>query len=512
MTKLLLLLSLVCTSFKLTAQLAVLNCAGGRYTNDVFASVTKTPDVIFGYNTTRDNSNATNYNQTLRFDFYEPAGDLALQRPLIILAFGGGFISGQRSDLELICIALAKKGYATASIDYRLIHPSVGNYFVVGGSTALLIDEVIKASADMKAAIRYFKRDAATTKTFKIDTTKIIIGGASAGSIAALQTAYADAIDETSSTTTAYNNNGGFEGNTDLPSPNNLLPFYNSRGIAGVLNIAGGVLDTTLVDADNPPVYASQGEADEVVPYNYGQLSFNGTPVPLSLFGSNLIKTRANNIGLKNELYPIPGGNHESPGTEPYVSNIVTDASAFIQSIVCASILPVTLTSFNVHSNNCDAVVSWQTSAEMQSSHYDIEASEDGILFTKAGLVYSKNSANGAAYTYRLNDYTHPAWFRIKTTDKDGSFTYSSIQKFNPACVGSLQVFPNPAHTWAVVNGLQTGMQVHIINAEGKLLWSQKAAGNTLQIPLSTFANGLLLVQVKYDNGKVAKNIKLIKK
>jgi hypothetical protein len=511
MKKLLPVLLLLTTSFTLTAQFSVTNCGNGRYINDVFPNVTKTSDLIFGNNTTTDYSTGTVYNQTLRLDFYEPTGDVAVQRPLIILAFGGAFITGQRTDMDSICIALAKKGYAAATIDYRLIYPSVANYFVVGTSSSLLIDEVIKASADMKAAIRFFKRDAATTKTYRIDTTKIILGGASSGAIAAVQTAYSASVNENPGVTTAYNNNGGFEGNTDLPAPNNLRPTYTATGIAGVLNIAGAVLDTNLIDANEPPIYSAQGSADEVVPYNYGQLSFNGTPVPLFVYGSNLITTRAKNIGLKNELYTIPGGNHQSPGTQPYISKIITDVSAFIQSIVCSSTLPVTLVSFNVNSSNCDAVINWQTATENQGSLYDVESSADGIHFTKIGMVNSRNVANGASYTFKPQGYRQASWFRLKMVDKDGSFTYSPVQKFSPQCGPSLAVFPNPAHTRATISGLGTGMQVDVINAEGRLLWSQKAAGSSLQIPMLKFADGLLLVQVRGGDGKILTSSRLIK-
>jgi hypothetical protein len=511
MTKFLLLLSLVLTSFRINAQLSLATCVNGRYTNDVFAAVTKTPNIVFGNNNVTDNSTGTTYNQTLRLDFYEPAGDLAVQRPLIILAFGGGFIQGQRSDLDSICTVLAKKGYATATIDYRLIYNSFGNYFVVSGSNALLVDEVIKASADMKAAIRFFKRDAATTKTYRIDTTKIFVGGASAGSIAALQTAYADDISESPATTNAYNNNGGFEGNTDLPAPDNLLPTYNSRGIAGVLNIAGGVIDTSLVDSFNPPLYSSQGDADEVVPYNYGQLTFNGTAVPLSLFGSNLIKRRANNIGLKNELYTVPGGNHESPGKAPHIGKILTDGSAFLASIVCTASFPVKLASFTVQGSNCTAILNWQTATEINNSHYEVESSTDGIRFGKVETVVAKNVANGANYNFKLSSYGQAIWFRLKMVDKDGSYTYSQLQKFKPACSGTVQVYPNPANIRAVVSGLQPNMLVNIMNAEGKLLWSQKASGTTFHIPLTNFTNGLLLVQVRDNNGAIISNTKLIK-
>jgi predicted esterase len=511
MKQLLLLFLLAGSALTSTAQDPALNCGDGRYVENKFADVTKTTGVTFGFNTSKDYVTQATFNHELKFDFYEPTGDLATKRPLIILLFGGGFISGTRADMDPICIALARKGYATATIDYRLINNNFLNIFTVFNSNALLTDEVVKAASDLKAAIRYFKRDAATTNLYKIDPTKIIVGGASAGSIAALMAAYTDDATENPSATAAYLANGGIEGNTDLPAPNNLLPAYNASGIAAVLNIAGGVGDTSLIDANNPPIYSSQGTADEVVPYNYGPIAYNGFASPTFLYGSNLITTRANNIGLKNVLYPIPDGGHESPGGDPYIGNIINGSAAFLQTIVCAGSLPVTLTNFKVESKNCTAILRWQTATEQQSSHYDVETSLDGVRFTKVATIKSRNIINGATYIYDLKGYTQAAWFRLKLADKDGSFTYSPMQKLTPSCVASLQVYPNPAQSQATVGGLQTGMQVHLINAEGKLLWSQRASGNTLQIPLTKFAKGVLLVQVKDSNGQVLTNSKLIK-
>lgn len=505
-------LSICCVALKATAQNPALNCGSGRYTSDVFTDAIKTPNVTYGVNTTRDYSvPGSSYSHTLQFDFYEPTGDLATKRPLVILLFGGGFVTGQRSDMEPICRALAKKGYTAAAIDYRLLYNSTSNLFLTFFTTALLQDEVVKAAGDVKAAIRYFKRDAATTNLYKIDTTKIIVGGASAGAIAVLQAAYADNATEYAPATAAYLANGGIEGNTDLPAPDNLLPTYNANGIAAVLNIAGGVGDTSLVDANNPPIYSSQGTADEVIPYNFGVVSYGGLASTTTIYGTNLIRTRANNIGLKNELYSIPGGNHESPGTEPYISTIITGASAFLSSIVCAGTLPVTLNSFNVQSVNCIAVLRWQTATEKQSSHYNVETSLDGVRFTNVATVNSRNLGTGAAYTYNLKGYTQAIWIRLKMADKDGGFTYSPVQKFTPACIAAPQLYPNPARSQATLNGLQAGMQVHLINAEGKLLWSQRAVGAIMQIPLSSFANGVLLVQVKDINGKILTSSKLIK-
>ena len=511
MNKYIPLLSLLLLSQAISAQSPELNCGNGRYRNDVFTNVTKTSDLIFGYNIITDYFAASTTNAILKMDFYEPTGDVATKRPLIILMFGGGFIQGTRADLEPICIALAKKGYATATIDYRLVVNNFFNLFTVFGSEALLTDEVVKAGSDLKAAIRFFKNNAATTNTFKIDTTKIILGGASSGSIAALHVAYTDDINENTKFTTAYTNNGGFEGNTDLQAPNQLKGAHNASGVFAFLNIAGGIADTLLIDANESPIYTSQGTADEVVPFNKGMIAYQGFSTPVSLFGGNLITLRANNIGLKNEFFPITNGLHESPAEPANILKIITDGSAFLEKVVCASTLPVILSSFVVNSANCAAVLQWKTATEQLNSHYDIETSTDGFRFNKIATVQSSNAANGADYKYNFSGYRQSVLFRLKMVDKDGRFTYSPVQRFSPACLPAVSVYPNPVRSLVNVSGIQTGMFVQVLGADGRLLFSQKVLSTTMQIPVSSFSNGMLLVQIKDNNGKILSSTKVLK-
>ncbi len=513
MNKLLFIVIAVCLSQFSYSQSSTISCGSGRYYDDVFVNYTKTTGITYGFNSITDYSTSAIVNQELKFDFYEPTGDLAVKRPLIILMFGGGFIGGQRSNLNGICLALARKGYTTATIDYRLISNNSANFSLVYSSKNLLADEMIKASSDLKAAIRFFKHNAATSNTFKIDTSKIIVGGISAGSIAAFNAAYIDDIYECSEFTSVYNDNGGFEGNTDLPSPNNLLPAYNSKGIAGFFNLAGAIIDTALIDSNDPPIYSSQGAADEVVPYNYGIIQLPGLSTATKFYGSNLIAARTKNIGLKNEVLPISGGDHASPLIDPYIRQNINNGSSFFESIICNGLvpLPVTLTSFLVKSENCNAVLHWKTVAELQSSYYEIEVSADGVRFSKIATVTSENSADGKDYSYAINGFSQPALFRLKMIDKDGRFSYSGVQQFSSACAPSVNIYPNPAKDFATVSGLQAGMRVQLVNASGKLIFAQKSAGATLQIPLSTFSNGLLMVQVIDKNGKLIKSGKLLK-
>ena len=57
---------------------AVFDTTGGRYQRPIFPNVTVTRGVTFGAA-----PRFSGANQTLLFDFYEPTGDVAPQRPLI---------------------------------------------------------------------------------------------------------------------------------------------------------------------------------------------------------------------------------------------------------------------------------------------------------------------------------------------------------------------------------------------------------------------------------------------
>ena len=59
---------------------------------------------------------------TLQLDVYRPVGDAVAQRPLVVFVHGGGFSGGSRTSPEIVDEAntLARQGYVTASISYRL--------------------------------------------------------------------------------------------------------------------------------------------------------------------------------------------------------------------------------------------------------------------------------------------------------------------------------------------------------------------------------------------------------
>jgi acetyl esterase/lipase len=494
------------------AQNANLACGNGRYINNLFPGPpTTTTGVVFGYNTSRNYASGALTPVTLRLDVYEPAGDVAAQRPLIILAFGGAFIQGSRQDADIvaICQEFARKGYVTAAIDYRIVTGTL-NQFAVLGNQSFLIDEVVRAASDMKAAVRFFKHDAATANAYRIDPTKIFVGGFSAGAITALEVAYTDAITDNPLTTAAYTANGGLEGNTDLAGADALLPTYNSTGIAGVFNIAGGVNKLSIIDANDPPLYSAQGTADTTVPYDCGVIQLT----QFTICGSHQVKQRADTVGLANQLHPVVGGNHGSPANDPDRTQIIAEAAAFLQPLVCgAGPLPVVLTSFSGRvEGDCTATLTWQTASEHNSRAYEVQASGNGKTFVPIGTVPSENRAAGASYTYRAGSVLGTRYYRLRMVDADGTAAYSPVVTLRATCeVEPLQLVPNPVRDYALVSGLPAGQcQLLLYNATGQRVLKLTAEGSA-RLVLSNLPPGVYLLKVLAPNGMPSSTTRVVK-
>lgn len=272
-------------------------CASGRYAESVFTQFNLTSNLTYG-----QNSNWANSNTTLKLDFYEPANDPLSARPLIIWVHGGSFIGGSKTDPDVKALSerFAKKGYVCASIDYRL------GFFPFDSTNA--VKAVVRAVQDLKAAIRYFYKDAQTTNTFKIDTNHIFIGGSSAGAITALHVAYLNDACEFSAymNAGALANLGGLEGTSGNPG-------YSTK-VHAVINGCGALAQYNWLETGDVPLCSVHGTNDGTVTYNRGLVN-PGTPL-MYLDGSRMLHERACAVGVTNQFYTFNNAPHV-----PYLSN-----------------------------------------------------------------------------------------------------------------------------------------------------------------------------------------------
>jgi dienelactone hydrolase len=125
----------------------------------------------------------------LKLDLYRPVGDADLW-PAVVLAHGGGFVSGRRQDMSAIAGAFARRGYLTVTIDYRL---SKGGWFP---ATSLDQPGLAAAAAlardDMETAVAWLRANA---EVQLVDPRRIAVAGYSAGGMTALAVAADPAAD-----------------------------------------------------------------------------------------------------------------------------------------------------------------------------------------------------------------------------------------------------------------------------------------------------------------------------
>jgi hypothetical protein len=308
---------LFCTA---AAAQTVGSCDGDRFINEVFTEV-EISTIQYGEN--------VNYGVTeaLIMDVYEPEGDTAAARPVAIFAHGGGFIFGSRTEMDYLCTEYTKRGYVAATIDYRKLQ-------VAGLDSVNAAEGLIRCMQDMKAAVRYFRNDAITANTYRVDTNFIFVGGYSAGAIAALHTAYWDAeVMAPEYIEQLLIAEGGLEGQSS--------DFMNvSSSVQGVINLSGGLIDADWVEADGPPLASYHGTDDGTVFINTGLAAG-----ALLLEGSEVIHARADEVGLKDYFYILEGGGHDGifevgPFAEDY-NTFLEETWMFQESILCSEVSSV---------------------------------------------------------------------------------------------------------------------------------------------------------------------------
>lgn len=320
-TKFYLLLVLVAGSAQLFAQ------CGQRYKDMIFSNVTKTSNVTF----------STANSATLKMDIYEPTGDTASQRPVLIMAHGGSFIGGDKGTDNVcvqICTNYAKRGYVTADIQYRL---AADAFDMLDSSKA--IEVVLKAISDGKSAIRFFRKDAATANTYKINPNWIFAGGNSAGAVLYMHVIYLDSLGEAPPAfQTIINQNGGIEGNSGNDG-------YSSE-LSAIINLAGGLNKPEFVGPGNKPSFNAQGSADVTVPYSCANAQSGVTPVRLC--GLGVLQGQYDQYGIENSSIVYPGAGHcPWQNSSAMMTQIDTTSANFLYSLMCSTSTSINDIKFN---------------------------------------------------------------------------------------------------------------------------------------------------------------------
>lgn len=268
-----------------------------RYRESIFSESLSLTDVFYG---SSPQWIWPYWDEDLYLDIYMPDGDDNPKRPLMIFAHSGGFLNGSKEvdNMVAICDSFARKGYVTATIDYRK------------GFDPLDSESAERAAyrglQDGKAAVRYFKENASL---YDIDTNYIFFGGMSAGGFISLNVGYMDKEEERPESTYG----GGLVNDLKcLDCAGNEFP--HSSKVRAILDYWGGVNDTTIIESGNISMLIMHGENDVTVPFVYGH-PFGLFTLPES-YGGLPISERAENSAVYYEFFTSEGPLHMLDGSD----------------------------------------------------------------------------------------------------------------------------------------------------------------------------------------------------
>jgi len=155
--------------------------------------------------------------------------------------------------------------------------------------------------------------------------------------------------------------------------------------------------------------------------------------------------------------------------------------------------LPLKLISFTGTKQNSNALLQWTTSNEVNLSHFEIQRSDNGQVFTTIGTL----RAGGNTYSFPdINVFVSKAnvFYRLKSVDTDGQFTYTNIIKLSQQLSGSLTIYPNPVKDVLSISGLKQNGSILLYGMDGKLLKQLNVSAQVMTIDMRVYAKGIYLL------------------
>lgn len=152
--------------------------------------------------------------------------------------------------------------------------------------------------------------------------------------------------------------------------------------------------------------------------------------------------------------------------------------------------LPVSLIDFKASPQKSKVMLSWKTSREENSDHFEVERSSNGTDFKNIGTVNAAgNSFNTKIYSFTDDQPLNgKSFYRLKMVDDNSTNKYSHIEAVNLSADKTVDVYPNPSRNncikLVISSALQGEINIGLYDMNGKLQLSQKQiiSSSTLSI------------------------------
>lgn len=443
--------------------------------------------------------------RVLEMDIFVPRNDTLTKRPAIIFSHSGAFLLGSRQNDDMIafCGSFARRGYVTATIDYRLgMGADVARF--LGIIVGLNVNEKnaqragYRAVQDGRAAIRFLKQNA---EIYGIDSSKIFMVGSSAGAIQALSVLYLDHENEIPGSARAEPELGALDA-VGLAGP--------SSKPTAVVSMWGATWNTEQIEDNTTPLFLIHGEDDNIVPFKKG-IPLEGT-IPDNPFvhfnmpetyGSFCIDTALANKDIPHETYFVKGKGHEFYGVNtgmfpPEGPNQYWDTiHQKISSFLLEQIKPEVQFEVELDGNKM-AIIN-----KSSENNYVLWNFGDGETSEEWQPEHIFNTKGEYTVTLKVcND--------ILACDTSSQIVeISQITNSSYVSTNNISVFPNPVSDILYIRGAPNLFDAYLFDLTGQVQYRRENLSQN-QLDVSLLAPGIYILKINSGNTSLIQKISII--
>jgi hypothetical protein len=163
--------------------------------------------------------------------------------------------------------------------------------------------------------------------------------------------------------------------------------------------------------------------------------------------------------------------------------------------------LPIELSELTYTCKDNSLQLNWATATENNNDYFTIEKSMDALNFVEIGTVKGAGNSN-TELNYEFTDVNlqkDVSYYRIKQTDFDDTFTYSSLispTKCKPIFDFQFEIFPNPSATDLNIKSSVLNTKIVVLDFLGKIIFESNIETGNIVLDVSQFESGIYFVQM----------------
>jgi hypothetical protein len=412
----------------------------------------------------------------------------------LLVSPGAGLFIGDSALIVLQNMNLENNGIVTATLNSRFAFPGNEPLNFIRGSSVTSFGklEMNRASGILQLdnSINVQEHIRFLSGNIDLNGNSIILGNDPNGLL----------VDENENSH-IFGNTGFVRKTVVLNAPSNVNPGNIGISVTSVQNLGNTVIERRHNSINNQSIH----RVFKITPANNSLLNaglqFQYLDAELNGPNESLLRafTGNNGINWKNE-----------GGTINTTTNLLTVSGlnelSFITLASLDAALPIILSRFYIACSGNETILHWQTAQEVNSDHFEIEYSLDGLSWTSAGTVTAKGNSNTSAdYKFAAPD-NRGKYYRLKMVDKDGKFSYSNIVAIDCSSTRPVfNVYPNPCTDKITIQlpASNNNSTVAIRDISGKTIYQEtiKPGSSRFTINVTALANGMYLLEWQSKSG-----------